>query len=129
VEDNPQVAEVARSLLSERGHSVVHAETADEAIGILNSGLNFDLAFSDLVMPGERDGLDLARIIRERWPALPVLLATGYSEAASRAIDDGFTLIMKPYQPNALEVAIHQVTTADRTPSPTNVIPLPRNSK
>ena len=128
VEDNPQVTEVATSLLTERGHSVTHAENADEAIGTLNSGLTFDLVFSDLVMPGERDGLDLARIVRERWPQLPLLLATGYSDAANRATQEGFTLLIKPYPPSTLFAAIQQVTTEGPSSGSSNVIPLTRTS-
>jgi len=45
------------------------------------------------VMPGGRDGLDVAHFVRERWPGLPVLLATGYSEAASRAVQEGYPLM------------------------------------
>ena len=72
VEDNPQVAEVAVAIMSEQGHTIIHAETADEALGMLHSGLTFDLAFADLVMPGKHDGLSLALIIRRKWPALPI---------------------------------------------------------
>ena len=124
VEDNPQVAEVATAILTERGHSIIHAETADEALGMLHSGVTFDLAFSDLVMPGKHDGLGLARIIRRKWPALPILLATGYSEAASRATEEGFTLIAKPYQAEALANALQKVVTSHPLPEPTNVIRL-----
>jgi PAS domain S-box-containing protein len=128
VEDNHQVAEIATSLLSEKGHSVTHAESADEALGMLDAGLSFDLVFSDLVVPGEQDGLDLARTIRERWSALSVVLATGYSEAANRATQEGFTLLIKPYKPEALMRAIQQVTTAGLQPAAatSNVVPLPR---
>jgi PAS domain S-box-containing protein len=128
VEDNHQVANIATSLLNERGHSVTHAESADEALGILDAGLTFDLVFSDLVMPGEQDGLDLARTIRGRWSALSVLLATGYSEAASRATEEGFTLLIKPYKPEALMSAIQRVTTASlqSAPATSNVVPLSR---
>jgi PAS domain S-box-containing protein len=129
VEDNPQVAEVAGSLLIERGHSVTHAGNSDEALRKLTAGSSYDLVFSDLVMPGERDGLDLARMIRERWPHLPVLLATGYSDAASRSRDEGFPLIMKPYQPGALVTAIQQATAGLKPSAQSNVIPLARGTK
>jgi PAS domain S-box-containing protein len=111
-EDNPQVADVATSILVERGHWITRASTADEALARLHSGQSFDLVFCDLVMPGELDGLDLARSIRAKWPALPVLLATGYGEAANRATKEGFTLLAKPYQPDALIAAIQKVTAA-----------------
>jgi PAS domain S-box-containing protein len=128
VEDHCDVAEVARSLLAEQGYEVTHADTADEALRVLESGLVVDLVFSDLVMPGERNGLDLARTVRERWPDLPVLLATGYSDAASQSTDEGFTLLTKPYQPSALIVAVQKATVGHR-PVPTNVVPLTRGRK
>jgi PAS domain S-box-containing protein len=128
VEDNPQVTEVATSLLTERGHSVTHAENADEALGMLEAGVTFDLVFSDLVMPGERDGLDLARVVRERWPHLPLLLATGYSDAANRATQEGFTLLIKPYPPSTLLSVIQQATMEAPSSGPSNVIPLTRTS-
>jgi CheY-like chemotaxis protein len=112
VEDNPQVADIAASLLNERGHTTIRVSNAHDALGLLSSGLTFDLVLTDLVMPGERDGIDLAHSVRERWPTLPVLLATGYSKAASRATGEGFTLLTKPYEPDALMVAIQQATTA-----------------
>jgi CheY-like chemotaxis protein len=131
VEDNAQVAEIALALLAEHGHTITHVTTADEALGRLQSGLTFDLVFSDLVMPGTLDGLDLARTIRARWPALPVLLVTGYSDVANRAAGEGFTLLNKPYRPDALTSAIQQVTASaalSASESP-NVIPLPRLSQ
>ncbi|MDP3655924.1 MAG: response regulator [Brevundimonas sp.] len=48
-------------------------------------GETFDLVFSDMVMPGDMDGLALAKAVRERHPGLPVVLTTGYSEAAATA--------------------------------------------
>lgn len=84
--------------------------------------------FSDLVMPGELDGLDLARSIQGSWPALPIILATGYSDAANRAAEEGFVLLTKPYQPDALLAAIREVTAAGLPPDQSNVIPLTRAS-
>jgi CheY-like chemotaxis protein len=107
---------------------VTHAENADEALGMLEAGVTFDLVFSDLVMPGERDGLDLARVVRERWPHLPLLLATGYSDAANRATQEGFTLLIKPYPPSTLLSVIQQATMEAPSSGPSNVIPLTRTS-
>jgi len=127
VEDNPHVTDVASALLGEHGHRITRAGSADKALAILESQQAFDLVFSDLVMPGECDGLDLARSIRARWPALPVLLATGYSEAEGRAVEEAFLLIKKPYLPNALMAAIQRVTSSEfETERVSNVIPLAR---
>ena len=70
VEDNAQVAEVAASVLAERGHTVVSSASASEALHVLDSGQSFDVILSDLVMPGEINGFDLAQRVRERWPTL-----------------------------------------------------------
>lgn len=128
VEDNPHVAEVAASLLTERGHSVTHASSADEALDQLQPDAGFDLVFSDLVMPGELDGLELARRIRADWPSLPVLLATGYSNVANRATEEGFRLLTKPYQPHALLSAIQEITAAGPPVGSSNVVSLTRKA-
>ncbi|HMC65821.1 MAG TPA: response regulator, partial [Gemmataceae bacterium] len=64
-----------------------------------------DLVFSDIVMPGKMDGLALARRLREIRPNLPVLLATGYSDAAANVRGD-FPILRKPYEIHQLSKAI-----------------------
>jgi len=53
-------------------------------------------------MPGDMDGVDLARIVRERWPWIGIVLATGYSAAVTEANDEGFAVLRKPYVPEAV---------------------------
>ena len=110
------MAEVAVSIMAERGHAVVSSASASEALHVLNSGQPFDVILSDLVMPGEMNGFDLAQHVRDRWPTLPVLLATGYSDQAARAIKAGFPLISKPYEPAALLLAVEGTASAVTTP-------------
>ncbi|QRM28335.1 PAS domain-containing sensor histidine kinase [Microvirga sp. VF16] len=128
VEDNPQVADVAVALLTEHGHAITHASTADEALARLHAEPAFDLVFSDMVMPGDLDGLDLAHRIQAKWPALPVLLATGYSAAANRATEEGYTLLIKPYPPDVLLTAIREITSVDHPAGTSNVILLTRQA-
>ena len=66
---------------------------------------DIDLVFSDIVMPGRIDGLNLARILREKRPDLPILLATGYSDAAAGVRGD-FPILRKPYEIHELSEAI-----------------------
>ena len=130
VEDNAQVAEVAASMLIERGHVVVSSASASEALQVLTSGQPFDVVLSDLVMPGEMNGFDLAQRVRDRWPTLPVLLATGYSDQAAKVIKAGFPLIPKPYQPATLLLAVEQTASAATAATPRgNVVRLPRIAK
>jgi PAS domain S-box-containing protein len=126
VEDNAQVAEVASSLLTEQGHQVTTARSGDDAVAKLETSQGFDLVLSDLVMPGEKDGLDVAHLVRQRWPSLPVLLATGYSEAANRAVQEGFTLLSKPYTPDILLTAVDKVAGASAPGIPHNIVQFPR---
>jgi PAS domain S-box-containing protein len=97
VEDNPEVADVAAAFLEQLGHGVRVVGNAAAALDLLQGGDKLDLVFSDIVMAGEMDGLQLARHIRERWPDLPVLLASGYSQAAER-MGAEFPILAKPYQ-------------------------------
>ncbi|HWA90346.1 MAG TPA: PAS domain S-box protein [Rhizomicrobium sp.] len=105
VEDNPEVGEVSRLLLEQLGYHVVRADRPAAACEILRGRDDILLVLSDIVMPGDMDGLALARAIRERYASLPVLLATGYSSAAER-VGGEFPIIRKPYDYNALGLAV-----------------------
>ncbi len=105
VEDNPAVADVAGRMLEALGHRVRAVNSGAAALGALQTDESFDLVFSDIVMAGQPDGLGLARQVRDTFPKLPVLLATGYSEAAAR-IGDEFPILRKPYKLDDLGRAI-----------------------
>jgi PAS domain S-box-containing protein len=105
VEDSRDVADVTTSLLEQLGFRVVRAENAADALRHLQQGIEVDLVFSDIVMPGAIDGLGLAQICQERFPDIPVLLTSGFSDAA-RAADGHFDILRKPFELSALEHAI-----------------------
>ena len=107
VEDNPDVASVSTSLLEQLGYTVRRVPDADTALRDVELH-NFDLVFSDVVMPGKIDGLTLARRLREIRPDLPILLATGYSDAAAGVRGD-FPILRKPYEIHQLSQAIAQL--------------------
>lgn len=109
VEDNPDVAEVAGRMLEALGHQVHCVGSGAAALSALKSGDPVDLIFSDIVMAGQPDGLGMAREARTLFPGLPVLLATGYSEAAAR-IGDEFPILRKPYKLEDLDRAIGRLS-------------------
>jgi two-component system NtrC family sensor kinase len=109
VEDNTDIAEVTRANLEEIGFQVTHVTDARAALAALRPGSHFELVFSDIVMPGDLNGVDLARIIRTHHPALPVLLATGYSAVAQSAMDEGLTILRKPYDTAELSAIIDKM--------------------
>jgi len=104
VEDNPEVASVSSSLLEQLGYSVRKVSDAEAALREIERD-DVDFVFSDIVMPGRIDGLNLARILREKRPNLPILLATGYSDAAAGVRGD-FPILRKPYEIHQLSQAI-----------------------
>jgi len=106
VEDNPEVADASMGLLEQLGCEVRCVADAEAALQALERDTTIDLVLSDIVMPGRMDGLALARAVREKYPGLPVLLATGYSEAA-QGVDAGeFPILRKPYQMGELSKAV-----------------------
>jgi PAS domain S-box-containing protein len=108
IEDNPEVANASTGLLEQLGYSVRWVSDADAALREVERD-GIDLVFSDIVMPGKMDGLSLARAIKQKRPALPILLATGYSEAAQNARAD-FPILRKPYQLHELSRALEQLS-------------------
>lgn len=106
VEDNPDVASATTLLLEELGYSVRWASNAESAlIEIERNGI--DLMLSDIVMPGELDGIELARAVSHAHPSLPILLATGYSDAAAHGNHE-FPILKKPYQLQELSQMLAQ---------------------
>jgi PAS domain S-box-containing protein len=106
IEDDVEVAALTREMLSHMGFNVIHAASPAAALGALANARNIDLVFSDIVMPGGMSGLELAREIRRRQPGLPIVLTTGYSEAAARMDNAEFPLLLKPYSLEALADAL-----------------------
>jgi signal transduction histidine kinase/CheY-like chemotaxis protein len=102
VEDDDRVAELVQEMLIELGYHVERVANASSALSALQDGADPDIVFSDMVMPGEMSGLDLARRVAEGWPGLPIVLTTGYSASAAAATSEGLRLLFKPYAMDAL---------------------------
>jgi len=116
VEDNADVRNVAVSLLKELGYRTIEAETAPAALEVLANGKSVRLVFSDVVLPGQIDGLALARTVCSEYPHIPVVLTTGYTKVFET--DPEFPLLRKPYQIAALGRVIHDALDAARAKRP-----------
>ena len=112
VEDNPEVQETAGMLLDQLGYRVFRAQSAAAALQLLQSGEAVDLVFSDIIMPGELDGMALARQVKEEYPDVAVLLTTGYAKAANTQ-EASFPILRKPYQLATLARAIREALDAE----------------
>ena len=115
VEDNVDVAASLVPLLEVLGATVEHLSSGDAALERLRrtDSLHPSLVLSDIRMPGECDGIALARWITTNRPSLPVVLMTGYSEHLQEALAAGFRVLSKPATPervvNALTEAASMV--------------------
>jgi PAS domain S-box-containing protein len=107
VEDDTLVAELAAGMLNELGFEAIVAHSAKEALDRLAGGEKPKLIFSDIVMPGGISGIELARKVRHRFPELPILLTTGYSEQVAGS--HGFPVLQKPYELDSLAGAVGNV--------------------
>ncbi|MGP0058683.1 MAG: MASE1 domain-containing protein [Beijerinckiaceae bacterium] len=112
VDDSADVAEVTSSLFEHLGYETIYRDSAEAALKLLEAGAKINLVFSDIVMPGTIDGVGLAREIRSRYPNLPVVLTTGYSDAA-RAAPSNLRILRKPFDTEALREFIHDITPRD----------------
>ncbi len=106
VEDNAEVAAVGRAYFEQLGYQVSHAASAQAAIDMIEGSGEIDLVFSDILMPGGMNGLELADTLRRRFPQIAVLLTTGYSSSAQDAVRRGFDVLQKPYDIAALQRAL-----------------------
>ncbi|MFC7734312.1 ATP-binding protein [Roseomonas sp. GCM10028921] len=106
VEDDEAVAGLVLDMMEHLGHAAVRATGPADALEKLASGLETDLVFTDVLMPGGMDGLDLARALGRLRPGLPVLLTSGYGGAPARVAEAGLPLLRKPYGIGALRDAL-----------------------
>ncbi|CCD99952.1 response regulator [Bradyrhizobium sp. STM 3809] len=107
VEDDDEVAALVSEMLRQLGYDVTRASSAAAALGALADGRPVDLVFSDVMMPGGMNGVELAREIQRRRVDMPILLTSGYSGAAVHAAREaGVRILSKPYRIDELAAAI-----------------------
>lgn len=116
VEDDELVRGHVVGQLESLGYTVASAENGHRALEILEQDGDFDLLFTDVVMPGGMDGGDLAEKARQLCPQLPVLFTSGYTDHAivhHGHLDPGVHLLTKPYRRQALAEKLREVLLGD----------------
>jgi CheY-like chemotaxis protein len=112
VEDELQIRKVAKRTLMGLGYQVIDVENAAAAIRVLTAETSVDLLFSDVVMPGDMNGRDLARWALQKCPGLKVLITTGQIEEVAPdlpASSGGFHLLKKPYTKEEFAATVRAV--------------------
>jgi len=118
VEDSPEVAEVASAYFQQLGYMVKQVANAHEALELLANDPKIDLVFADILMPGGMNGLELGHTVRRLYPAMPVLLTTGYSDSAHDSVQQGFVVLHKPFDLAGLEQALREARKWKVEPAP-----------
>lgn len=115
VEDNDGVREYAVSMLEDLGYRVIEAADVEGALKALEGGPSIDLLFTDVVLPGKASGRDLAEMLEQRFPGLPVLFTTGYTRNAivhNGRLDAKVHLLNKPYTQQQLARKLRELLDA-----------------
>ncbi len=113
VEDEPLVREIASAAIQDAGFDVVEAANAQEAVDLLQARSDVGVLFTDVDMPGQLDGLGLARLVHDQWPAIRLILTSGRS-LPGPAPDDG-RFVAKPYSLQHLADTLASVTGHDES--------------
>jgi two-component system, response regulator PdtaR len=106
VEDEPLIQMLAMEIVERAGHTTLVASNASEALQILEQTPTIGVVFTDVKMPGVMDGTQLAWEIRNRWPHMGIVVASGYVPDTAIDLPEGVPFLAKPYHPVTLEKMI-----------------------
>lgn len=110
VEDESLLRELIVQELADAGFEVIEADTGESAIAILNASQPIDVLFTDIRLPGQVDGWQIARHARHHRPEIPVIYASGYTVDRSAQVPDSLYL-GKPYRTESVVVEIERCLT------------------
>jgi CheY-like chemotaxis protein len=102
VEDDVLVRMLACDILEDGGYDALEAVSAQEALILLDARPDIALMFTDVDMPGEINGLGLARLVSMRAPSLPVLVTSGATVVSKVDLPVNGGFLQKPYTPSVL---------------------------
>ncbi|WP_398472852.1 response regulator [Tardiphaga sp.] len=106
VEDDPFIMMWVEDALHDAGFSVLTATNADRAITYLENDPEITLVFTDIDMPGSMDGLKLALAVRDRWPPVHIVIASGKHRPLASEMPEETVFIPKPYLPRDILGAV-----------------------
>jgi signal transduction histidine kinase/ActR/RegA family two-component response regulator len=125
VDDDEAVREVAASILRDAGYGIAEAGSGGAALDLLQREARVDLMVVDFAMPG-MNGVDLAREVNSKFPAIPVLFVTGYADVSAFAEIGEARLVKKPFLGDELVTKVQATLANPETARRGQVIPLRR---
>lgn len=102
VEDEALVRINSADILGDAGYDILEAADADEALRVLTQHQSVQLLFSDIDMPGTMNGLDLARVVHQRWPHIKLLLTSGHHCISNNLMPADGKFVAKPWNQDVL---------------------------
>jgi two-component system, response regulator PdtaR len=109
VEDETLIRFAAVDLVEGAGYEALEASDADEAIRILQSRPDIRVVFTDVDMPGSMDGLKLAQFVRDRWPPIKIVVASGLQIITESQLPTGSRFFRKPYAQSSILSALTEL--------------------
>ena len=110
VEDESLLRSFAVEMVEDAGFIAIEASNADEAIAILERRTDIRILFTDIHMPGSIDGLKLAHAVRNRWPPVKIIIASGQVRLATEDMPTNSRFFSKPYGQKELTSALVEMT-------------------
>lgn len=111
VDDEKTVCQSVEKILARKGHQVDQALSVENALKMIEAQSEYDLIIADLMMP-QVSGMELLKIVKERWPRMPVLMVTGYASIAT-AVEatrlGAVNYLPKPFTPDELATAVDKI--------------------
>jgi CheY-like chemotaxis protein len=109
VENEPLIRIMASEMVETAGLAAIEAADAVEAIEVLQNRHDIRIVFSDVKMPGGLDGLQLASIVRDRWPLIEIVLTSGHVTKKEVKLPTGAVFFQKPYRTEDVVSAFRQM--------------------
>jgi DNA-binding NtrC family response regulator len=113
-DDNRDMVEFITSLLQMANYNVIGTCSVQDALNVLDERADVELVLSDIRMP-EYTGFDLYRVMRHRWPNLPIVLVTGFNIAESDVVPRGAVIVQKPFTFSQLDDVMKQQLSKSRS--------------
>lgn len=97
--------------LDEAGFKVFEAVSADEALAVLEARPDVQVVVTDIEMPGSINGIELAQVIRDRWPGIGVIVTSGRQQPGQDGLPEEVAFLAKPYLPETIINVVRQMAT------------------
>ncbi|MDO5758100.1 MAG: response regulator [Rhodobacterales bacterium] len=110
VEDEILIRMDVVDIIEDAGYKTYEAGTADAAVKLMERHGDIGILFTDVELPGSMDGLRLAAHIRDGWPPVVIIIASGNIGIQKTAMPEGATFLAKPYAASLISKTLHEAS-------------------